>query len=215
VKNEYTDKMADLFNKNKVMDYASIHALFPSRSRSSIIRDLKALQYISSYNRAGCYYTLLGIPSFDSDGIWWYQEAYFSSHGTLKSTVKYLVDNSADGRTHDELRQKLGVRVQNTLLDLVDSGAVAREKYNSTYLYVGTENEVRQKQMDKRSDLASMQVDPYATIEILRTVIKHPGLQAKTIQSILADGGASISIGQVEAVFGAYDLEKKTLVTPD
>lgn len=215
MKNEYADKISELFLKNKVMDFAAVQALFPNRSRSSLLRDLKALQYMTSYNSAGCYYTLPGIPIFDSDGIWRHNGAYFSSHGSLKNTAKQLVDKSLDGRTHDELRGKLGVRVQNTLLDLVASEAIAREKHNAAYLYVSVESDARKKQLSKRMEATALQVNPYITIEVLRAVIKHPGLQAPAIQGILAKGGSGISAGQVEAVFHAYDLEKKTLHTAD
>jgi hypothetical protein len=215
MKNKHLEKMSDLFSMHKVMDLLSIQAQFPDRSRSSIIRDLKSLHYLTSYNHAGYYYTIIGIPSFDSDGVWWHKNAYFSSHGSLKGTVKYMVVGSTDGRTHDELRQKLGIRVQNTLLDLVGSGTITREKFSSTYLYVSNEDEVRNKQLSKRSDKAAAGIDPYTTIEILRTVIKHPGTQTAEIHRILAKEGASITVGQVENVFVNYDLEKKTLLTDD
>jgi len=211
----HAQRLGELIHKRIVMDLASIKASFPGRSRNSIVRDLKALRYLSSYNKAGGYYTLPGIPNFDSDGIWWHADAYFSEHGSLKSTAKHLVDISEDGRTHDELRTKLGVRVQNTLLDLVTSGEISREKHCGAYLYVSADNESRLGQVGKRLASKERSADPYTTIEVLSAVIKHPGFSAQEIYAILADGGSNVGAAQVAAVFGAYDLEKKTLLADD
>ncbi|MCL2853801.1 MAG: hypothetical protein FWE20_12390 [Defluviitaleaceae bacterium] len=206
---DHAQRLGELIHKHIVMNLASIKASFPGRSRNSIVRDLKALHYLSSYNNAGGYYTLPGIPSFDSDGIWRHADAYFSKHGTLKSTAKRMVDSSENGLTHDELRTKLGVRVQNTLLDLATQGEISREKHGGAYIYVSADNELRLGQVGKRLAAKEARVDPYTTIAVLNAVIKHPGLNAQGICSILADGGSNIGLTQVATVFDAYDLEKK------
>jgi hypothetical protein len=209
MKIDYSDKIASLFRKNKVVKLTSIMELVPNRSRCSIFRDLERLRYISSYNHAGCFYTLSGIPTFDKDGIWQYKGAFFSAHGSLKNTTKYLVDNSQNGKTHDELRNKLGIRVQNTLLDLVSMSAIIREKHMGTYVYISADDEARHKQMEKRRNDAIVKVSPYTTIEILRVVIKYPNYQASAIHSLLSKDGVNISLSQIESVFSLYDLGKK------
>ena len=209
MKNESAEKMLSLFRKNKVVKLTSITELNPHRSRCSIFRDLKHLGYMTSYNNAGRYYTLSEIPIFDKNGIWQYEGAFFSVYGSLKNTAKSLVDNSLAGRTHDELRGMLGVRVQNTLHDLVSEMAIMREKHIGAYVYVSADNEIHSKQMACRKNTAAAQVDPYITIEVLRAVIKHPAHQAAAIYSLLSKDGANISLIQVESVFCLYDLGKK------
>jgi len=55
---------------------------------------LHKIGYISSYNKAGRYYTLKNIPGFDTGGIWRHEGVFFSSHGSLKETAKYMIDIS-------------------------------------------------------------------------------------------------------------------------
>lgn len=207
--NEYSDRLIAFFHEVKVAKFESIQRLSPVRSRSSILRDLKCVSYLTSYNHAGGYYTLADIPNFDSDGIWQYKDAYFSVYGSLRSTAKQLIDNSKNGRTHDELRQKLCVRIQNTLLELTSANEIMREKYKGAYLYTSSDEEKRSKQLEKRKGDVELSVDPYTIIEVLRAVIKNPDQQAIAIRGLLKKDGVRISIGQVEAVFNFYELGKK------
>ncbi len=41
----------------------------------------------TSYNQNGRYYTLPQVPRFDQHGLWRYENAAFSKHGSLKKTI--------------------------------------------------------------------------------------------------------------------------------
>ena len=207
--NEYALSIKAYLKKRKVAQLSAIMELFPNRSRCSIIRDITSINYLTSYNHAGRYYTLADTPDFDMDGIWFYEEAFFSSHGSLRDTVKYIVENSKDGRTHDELQQRLGVRVQNTLLSLMPKAALVREKHMGAYVYFSGDNGIRTAQMEKRKSCITPDIDPYITIEVLRTVIKHPQEQADAIFRVLSKSSGRISLQLVESIFNRYDLGKK------
>jgi len=129
MKRNLLSQMVQIFKENLILDMNSIQKSFPNRSRCSIYRDLHEIGYISSYNKAGRYYTLKSIPQFDTDGIWRHEGVFFSSHGSLKVTVKHMVDISAAGNTHPELKHTLGLRVHNTLLDLVSVKSIDREMF--------------------------------------------------------------------------------------
>ena len=58
---------------------------------------------------------------------------------TLKQTVALQVEQTPDGRTHDELQHLLRVRVHNTLLDLLRQGRIGRERLARVYLYVSAD----------------------------------------------------------------------------
>jgi len=206
---DYLSIISNLLQKQKVIDMKTLKIQFPERSRISIFRDLEQLGYLTSYNNAGCYYTLPAIPKFSSDGIWCFGESKFSLHGTLKNTVKVMVENSYDGRTHDELSYKLGVRVQNTLHDLVVKTLISRDKCQGVYVYFHIDSEIMRLQMDRRNGIASLYTDPYITIEVLLAVIKHPDHSIADIQKDTAQKGLNIGINQIEAVFKIYDLGKK------
>jgi hypothetical protein len=196
------------------MDMATIQKLMPSRSRISVFRDLKNIDYISSYNKAGSFYTLKGIPRFDELGIWKHSDIYFSSHGSLKNTVKHLVCSSKSGHTHYELQNILGVRVHNTLLDLAANGVITRETYPNYYVYTSITPDIRSQQLDERRKSSCLNhskqlLDPYITIEVLRAVITHPEHSVEDIKHCLSKEGIRLKLEQVNEIFELYDIGKK------
>lgn len=81
--------------------------------------------------------TIKEVCRFDSHGLWCCQGARFSKQGTLKNTIGHLVQNCEQGMTHDELATCLGLRVHDTLLDLVAEETIQRQKLGPTYVYLG------------------------------------------------------------------------------
>lgn len=94
-----TPDLRSLFRRAPVMSMPQIEQTMAPRSKRSLFRDLESLGYLSSYSHTGRYYTLRSVPEFDADGIWRYQGVGFSRDGTLKATVRRLVDASEAGRT--------------------------------------------------------------------------------------------------------------------
>jgi hypothetical protein len=212
---DYSQELYSLFMKHLVMDMAFIQESIPCRSRISLFRDLKSIGYLSSYNKAGRYYTLINIPKFDDNGIWRYKEAYFSKRGSLKETVKHLIDNSKNGHTHLELKKILDVRVHNTLLDLVLSKVISRELFHDTYVYTNNDYSIKSEQLAERDkQYLSLRrdnylSDPFMIIETLRAVIRYPENSAADIWRYLIKGGLNISVQQVDEIFSFYELGKK------
>jgi hypothetical protein len=122
--------------RKKVSDMKDLQGALGGRSRRSVFRDLSQAGYLTSYTHVGRFYTLADIPVFDDQGLWFYQDIGFSRAGTLKQTVNQQVDQTPEGRTHDELQSLLRVRVHNTLLDLVREERIGRERLGRVYLYV-------------------------------------------------------------------------------
>lgn len=214
MKNNFLSQLVQLFKKKSVLDMTTIQKSFPNRSRCSIFRDLQKIGYISSYNKAGGYYTLKSIPQFDTNGIWHHEGIFFSSHGSLKETVKHMVDVSAAGRTHQELQQTLGLRVHNTLLDLFSINAVSREILEGLYVYTHNNPEIKLCQLDERKKQSNWNhkiapLNPYTTVEVLLAVIKQPDWSAEDIFQVLSKKSIPITQNDIETIFQYYDLGKK------
>jgi len=211
--NVFKEKIADLIQKETVVDFPAIKSLLPSRSRISLVRDLQSLNCLSSYNHSGGYYTLPSIPVFDTIGIWRHRDAYFSRYGTLKETSKQMVDRSLAGMTHEELQQTLDVRVQNTLRDLVMNGLIGRDRIQGCYLYVNIEPQAREQQIGKRMGMVAndiaLELNPYHIIEVLRAVIDNPGQSAFAIFGVLSQKHVKVSLDVVSKIFETYGLCKK------
>lgn len=212
-----TPQIGGLFRKTPVMTMADIERAAVPRSRRSLFRDLISLDYLSSYTHTGRYYTLKSIAEFDIDGLWRYQGVGFSRDGTLKATVQRLVETSEAGRTQRELGLRLGVRVHNPLLDLVNAHKLARETVGTEYVYVAVKRVRASEQLQRRQALAAVgataQPAPTLEIEVLLEVIhgaKAALLDAATIAARLGMRGIGASVAEVGVVLSRHQLVKKT-----
>jgi len=198
------------------MDIQSLREQLGNRSPRSIFRDLASVGYSTSYTHSGKYYTLEHIPRFDLDGLWFYQNIGFSKHGTLKNTLLQLVDCAEMGKTHDELKKPLRVRVHNTLLDLVHSTKISRLHIDSVYVYVSTDEHRAHQQIERRRSLATaakktIELPPeLIRIEIFVEVIRNSRIKVEptAITSQLVSRNVQVSIEDVENLFTFYDLKK-------
>jgi hypothetical protein len=114
-------------------------------SRSTVLRRLDEHGYYSSYNHSGKFLTIDEVAEFDSRELWAWNAARFSKQGSLKETAWHFVENSSQGMTHAELATLLGVRVHNTLLDLVEEEWLEREQLGPTFVYLSHISSVRKK----------------------------------------------------------------------
>jgi len=184
----------------------------------TVFRRLQKLNYLSSYTHAGRYYTLAEIAQFDRTGLWFYDDIGFSEKCSLKNTIDHLVDTCDAGKFHRELEKQLRVRVHNALLDLVTSNQIYREQFQGSYLYLSIAPDRREKQMQRRQELAlqasgfSEVLSEHLIIEVLSEVIrqstKTPNVEQVT--SSLCKRGLIITEHQVGAIFKQYKVEKKT-----
>ena len=200
---------------NEVMEYLQ-------RSRSSTIRYFKEVGYYTSYNCAGEYYTLSTIPRFDENGLWKYEGAFFSTHGSLRATTVSLVGNSKYGYTHEELRNLLGIRMYNTLLALVNDGLINRKEIGGEYVYVscdqGEAQITERKSMPpktkiiKKAAKRAPRITPAAglneTIEVLLAFIRGH-IQPESVYGYLYRKGVRVTPNQIRVIFECYDLGKK------
>ena len=150
---DHAEQVIHWLRRKKVADMKELREVLGGRSRRSVFRDLSEAGYRTSYTHVGRYYTLQDIPTFDDQGLWFHQDIGFSRAGTLKQTVAKQVEQTPEGRTHNELRDLLRVRVHNTLLGLVRNECIGRQRVGRTYLYVSAEPERAEQQVTERREL--------------------------------------------------------------
>lgn len=149
------EKVLNYFRRNKVSELEPLRRALGGRSRRTVFRDLGGVGYRTSFTHAGRFYTLRDIPQFDRFGLWFHRDVGFSEAGTLKETVALLVEQTPDGRTHDELSHLLRVRLHNTLLDLLRQGRIGRERLDRVFLYVSPDSTKAAAQVAARRELAA------------------------------------------------------------
>ncbi|MFQ5479531.1 MAG: hypothetical protein ACE5E4_13055 [Candidatus Binatia bacterium] len=210
------DELRGLFEAKTVADLAQIRKALGGVSVMTAYRRLKQIGYRRSYNMNGRFYALYDPKRFDRFGLWSVGGIHFSIDGSLRSTVRRLVKEAQAGMTHREFLERLRVRVQSALLDLLHNQEVDREKVEHVYVYLHIDAVVRAAQLEERRRQAASFVESTATqvsdrvvIAVLLTLIRHPGaMPAQTLRHLRGYSPA-ISFAEVEAVFARYGLEEK------
>lgn len=203
-----------LFAHRPVADLPQLGRTLGTGSRMSVFRRLSTLGYRSSYTHTGRYYTLSTIPQFDIDGLWRFEGIGFSRDGTLKATVRRLVETSEAGRTQQELQMRLGVRVHNPLLDLVKAKHLRRDLLEREYVYVAAVRKHATEQMGRRRSVPTAPTALTIEVEVLLEVIHGTRLSlpdVPTMAARLAARGIVASVAEVAAVLERHGLKKTAL----
>jgi len=182
-------------------------------SRSTVLRRLDEHGYYSSYNHSGKFLTIDEVAEFDSRELWAWSAARFSKQGSLKETAWHFVENSNQGMTHAELATLLGVRVHNTLLELVEEEWLERERLGPTFVYLSHLSSVRKKQVRQRKVDLKKSKKPRPTdrqiIATLLELIGDPKASKDDIVIRCQRRGVSISYELVDVIFETHNLDKK------
>ena len=205
-----------LLLKNTVMSLKQLRDELNGRSRSSLFRDLKKLDVISSCTHTGQYHTLKKTILFDDDGFWFFHDVGFSQYGTLKETLIQLINRAEAGATHREVKRLCRIDIQKPLTHLIKSGLVCRQLLpHQIYLYVSKDKGKGDDQFHRRLNRQTQNRDrilpPEKTqIEILLEVIRHSGgiLNEQVLSIGLRERGIVISHSDVAHVLAYYDIKK-------
>ena len=207
------DVLHELFASRTVVEFADLQAALDDASRATTFRFLKQVTYRRSYNHNGRYYTRHDPARYDRFGLFSHQGILFSRDGSLSSTVVRLVQEAEAGQTQRELRELLRVRVQVLLLEAVRRGRIEREHVERLFVYLHTDQVVRQAQARRRKELiAAAAVEAEVTdaivIQVLLTLLRHPGSKAADVLRYLRGHSPPIVMGHVRTVFDRYDLDE-------
>lgn len=207
-----------LFKKKRVARLVEIYTALQTTSRMSVFRRLRELEYLSSYSHGGRFYTLPSIAHFDTQGLWRYEDIGFSRFGTLKDTLIPLIDLSIAGKIHEELERQLGIRVHNSLLDLVRCAKISREATAGQYVYLSIDPDRAQQQLacrhEQRADRVQDLLPDGMVIEVLAEIIRANtvDIDEPTILARLVARGIDISAAQLSQVCTRLALKKTPAV---
>lgn len=147
----YPAKRLERFLKrHKIATLPDLKEVLGTQVDSTLFRKLKELSYCSSYSHRGGYYTLNEIARFDELGLWSFRSVWFSTHGTLISTVEALVDGSEAGYYAKELENIVHVEVKVPLLNLVGERRIHRKEVSGLYLYLSRDRARSEEQLGAR-----------------------------------------------------------------
>ena len=145
-KSIYSELLLTYLNDKIIMTIKELKSTLKTQCRMTVFRKLSMLGYISSYSHSGKYYSLKRIARYNKYGIWSYKSALFSKNGTLKKTIKFLIDNSTQGYTASELNSIVIVKVEDALFELVKTKIIIRKKISGIYIYYAKATKLSKKQ---------------------------------------------------------------------
>jgi len=187
-------------------------------SHMTVFSALRKWGYYRSFNQNGRYYALKGTPRFDERGLWRWGAAQFSIHGSLTATLAAWVNESPKGMTAESLALELGARVQSSLRQLIARGLLVREPRGRQFVYFSGEPATAHQQREhdvaawrdqERADSAAGLPDKDTIIEILLQLIERPRSRMEALRRRVVRAGYDVSLREVKAVFGHYELDKK------
>ncbi len=143
-------RLIDLFERNTIATMEDMKEALGTDVDLTVFRKLKLLKYCSSYSHRGQYYTLKRVPHYDQLGLWSFDLARFSRHGTLLATVEVFVQKAEAGYFADELESVLTVGVKQALLKLIRQDRIVRTKLGARYLYCSANARVKKRQISAR-----------------------------------------------------------------
>ncbi len=209
-------KIRELLFKRTAMSLKQLRDELNDRPRSSLFRDLKKLDVISSYTHTGQYHALKGSAKFDKNGLWFFQDIGFSQLGTLKHTLVQMISLAPLGMTHKEMRLMFRLEVQKPLTDLVKRNTITRQRLpNRIYLYLSADKNKGEDQFKQRLALSDRTADVILPpesirIEILVEVIQTPdrSLDETVLGTLLRKKGLAIKDEEIAYVLTYYDVKK-------
>jgi hypothetical protein len=150
-KTRYSIQALEEFLKHhKIATFDQLKIALGNPARCTVFRKLAELEYLSSYSHRGKYYTLKSVARFSAMGLWNYRSVWFSRFGNLLDTAEALVHESEAGYAAAELKDVLNVKTKHALTQLIRSGRLQREPFDSVYVYLSGENRVADRQRKAR-----------------------------------------------------------------
>jgi hypothetical protein len=147
-----SESIKEFLKKYKIATISELKTILGTSVKMTVIRKLKELSYHTSYSHRGKYYTLNEIANFDIEGLWQFEPALFSKHGTLLETSKIFINNSEAGLSSLELEELLHIEVKESVLNLYRKKNVDRLKISGKYIYFSVDPKIKKRQILFRKD---------------------------------------------------------------
>lgn len=212
---ETNKKTQQILKQEKVYTLERLVSILKCSSRTAQTK-LKQWRTYTSYNQNGKYYTMPTIPRFDVNGLWHYENKYFSRHGNLKKTVIYLIHNSESGLSGDQIGKLIGLSPRSFLHHFSELPEIRREKKEGVYVYFSGDPQKYTQQMNNRITPQRPTAQPLTdadAITILVALIKHHTITIKDIIALPEVKARGLSSTIIRQFLEHHGLQKKTSVT--
>ncbi len=224
MKQSKRSKVAAFIRKKGLCQAVDIMHEF-SLSKISVIKYLKSIGALTSFNSKGQYYILPECHQFDERGLLFIGKVGFFKGGNLLAAICHLVEISPQGLGARELDSVLKTTTHSQLPNLYRTGRLRRQsavnRPGNAYVYFSPDNAAFQEQQESYVSVEEIpdenqeeELTPDElpdVIEVLLTLISHPDFSAKSVALSLQRRGRKVPGEFARRVFRKYDLSKKGL----
>ena len=211
-------RLKNVFDLLEDIKVFTLERLVSSLSCSIPTARLKLKQWgaYTSYNQNGRYYAMSTVPRFDNNGLWHYEDIYFSRYGNLKNTIVQLVERSPSGLPGKEIGALVRLDPRSFLHHFRNAGGIQREKTEGVYVYF-SDNPVTYKQQRKSRLKVAHPTGEFLSdagaVIILSALIKHHGICLEEIMALPEIRIHKISSAAIRNFLERNGLVKKTPTT--
>ena len=205
------NQLAQLFKQEKCYTIDQLSRRL-NYSLISIRRFLKVMGYFTSFTHNSKWYTLRSIPSFDKNGIWFYQDSGFCKHGNLNQTIGRFIDKSFQGLTAKDLFNMLSVPCHPVLNQMYKKKNIDRFRTPKGFVYLSGSESKKRLQLKRLQVLAPAQkierLNPQTAVYVLVEFIKNPKASFLQLSAAVKKKGVTASQQAIAQLFKDYDLKK-------
>jgi len=177
---------------------------------------LKQWKAYTSYNKNSRYYAMPTVACFDENGMWHYENIFFSKYGNLRNTVIHLINNSSSGLSGKEIGDFVRLPVRSFLHHFRNIAGIQREKREGVYIYF-SENPDRYKQQLQgrlnRLESPDKLFTDADSVVILTALIKHHEIGMEDIMALPEVRARKFSHAVIGDFMNRHGLLKKTPIT--
>ncbi len=204
-------QLTELFKQKKCYTIEQLSQRL-NYSLISIRRFLKAIGYYSSFTHNSKWYTLRSIPSFDPNGIWFYQDIGFCKHGNLNQAIGRFVEKSFQGLSAKDLYNILSVSCHPVLNQMYKNKKIDRFRTPKGFVYLSVSESKRRLQLKRLQVLTPAQpierLSPQTAVYVLVELIKNPKASFLQLSAAVEKKRVKASQQAIAQLFKDYDLKK-------
>ena len=213
-KEERLQTINELIRKKKVLSFEKLEQSV-NVSGITVRRDLRALNYITSYTHRGRFITLPKVPRFDNNGIWFFHEIGFSQYGNSFESIIKLIDQSKQGLSREELEDILKIGISKQIQILIRQEKLNRVKLGGKYIYLP--DDLMQNEKKKYRLIGKRQSEDYFEkdvrkkdlIVLLKAVLEHNGIKMTNLKQIVKKYNLKLPIKKIEKLLTENQLTEK------
>jgi len=198
----------NILSQYKIFTFRQLLNLLNCSTRTGRLK-IKQWGAHNSYNQNGLYYTMPAVLEFDKNGLWFYQNVYFSKHGNLKKTVVNLIESSPSGLTGRQIGDIVNLLPRSFMHHFRNVPEIKREKHGGVYVYFSQDTERYRLQLQNMRADVEESISNIHAILILSSVIKNYGITADDIAALPEIRNSKISRISVYKFMVKHGLLKK------